>query len=43
MLQDKQSDELIHNWIEKKQKEIYVHIDENWSGCDFQYPGWIVR
>lgn len=43
MLQDKQSQELIQSWIEKKQKEIYVHIDENWSGCDFQYPGWIVR
>jgi len=33
--------EFIEEWIKKKQKEVYVHIDENWRGCDFQYPGWI--
>lgn len=41
MLISKQSAELLENWIAKKQKEIYVHIDDNWSGCDFQYPGWV--
>jgi len=41
MLQQKLSNEFIDNWIRKKQKEVYVHIDENWRGCDFQYPGWV--
>lgn len=41
MLVAKQSAELLENWIAKKQKDIYVHIDDNWSGCDFQYPGWV--
>ena len=41
MLTQKQSAETISNWISNKQKEIYVHIDPNWRGCDFQYPNWV--
>ncbi len=40
ILERKLGEETIQKWIEKKQKEIYVHIDEEWRGCDFQYPGW---
>lgn len=43
MLVAKQSAELLDEWIRKKQKEIYVHIDEEWRGCDFMYPGWNVE
>jgi peptidyl-prolyl cis-trans isomerase SurA len=32
---------VIDEWIRNKQQEIYVHIDPNWCGCDFQYPGWV--
>lgn len=41
MLVEKQSAELLHKWILKKQKETYIHIDPNWAGCDFEYPGWV--
>ena len=41
MLMEKLSGETIDQWIRNKQKEIYVHIDPNWRGCDFQYPGWV--
>lgn len=41
MLTQKQSAETITNWITNKQKEIYIHIDPNWIGCDFQYPNWV--
>jgi len=41
MLEQHLSNEFIDNWIRKKQKEVYVHIDDNWRGCDFQYPGWV--
>jgi len=41
MLEQKLSQEFIENWIRKKQKETYIHIDEDWRGCDFQYPGWV--
>lgn len=41
MLEQKLSGEFIENWIVKKQKETYVHIDSQWKGCDWQYPNWI--
>jgi len=41
MLEQHLSQQFIENWIRQKQKEVYVHIDENWRGCDFEYPGWI--
>ena len=41
MLMEKLSGETIDQWIRNKQKEIYVHIDPNWRGCDFQYSGWV--
>jgi len=41
MLEDKLGQELIHDWILKKQKTTFVQIDPEWQGCDFEYPGWI--
>ena len=41
MLEQKLSGEFIQKWISKKQKETYIHIDPAWSGCDFEYPGWV--
>lgn len=41
MLVQKLNTETIDQWIRNKQKEIYVHIDPNWQGCDFQYPNWV--
>ena len=41
MLEQKMSEEFIHNWILKKQKTTFVQISPEWQGCDFEYPGWI--
>jgi peptidyl-prolyl cis-trans isomerase SurA len=41
MLEAKLREQTIEDWIRMKQKEVYVHIDPNWRGCDFQYPGWV--
>lgn len=41
MLEQKLAAEFIQQWIEKKQRSTFVQIDPKWSGCDFQYPGWI--
>lgn len=41
MLEQKLSAEFIDRWIRKKQQSTYIYIDPAWSGCDFQYPGWI--
>ncbi len=41
MLEQKQSNEFLHNWILQKQKATFIQIDPEWAGCDFEYPGWI--
>lgn len=41
MYEQQVSQELLHQWILKKQKETYITIDPAWRGCDFEYPGWI--
>ncbi|MBQ3673882.1 MAG: peptidylprolyl isomerase [Paludibacteraceae bacterium] len=41
MLEQKLSQEFIHDWIIKKQKTTYIQIDPEWQGCDFEFPGWI--
>ncbi len=41
MLENKMREEFIQDWIRKKQSETYIHIDEDWRGCDFQYPNWV--
>ncbi len=41
MLENKMREEFIQEWIRKKQADTYIHIDEDWRGCDFQYPNWI--
>ena len=41
MLEQKLGAETIDKWIRDKQKEVYVSIDPEWRGCDFQYPNWV--
>lgn len=41
LLEQKQSVEVLDDWIRKKQREIYVQIDPAWRGYDFEYPGWV--
>ena len=37
----KKTEEMIDQWILKKQKETYVRINEGWRDCEFKYPGWL--
>lgn len=37
----KAKEQLLKDWVEKKIKQTYVHIEEGWEGCDFEYQGWI--
>ena len=41
MLEARKGQELLHDWILKKQKTTFVQISPEWQGCDFEYPGWI--
>ncbi|WP_459187530.1 peptidylprolyl isomerase [Parabacteroides sp. APC149_11_2_Y6] len=41
IVEAKKREELLKNWIVKKQKSTYVRISDGWRNCDFKYPGWI--
>ncbi|MDR1879902.1 MAG: peptidylprolyl isomerase [Tannerellaceae bacterium] len=41
MVEAQKREELLKNWIIKKQKTTYVRISEGWRNCDFKYPGWV--
>lgn len=41
IVEEKKREELLNDWIVKKQKTTYVRISDGWKNCDFKYPGWI--
>ncbi|MEG1616622.1 MAG: peptidylprolyl isomerase [Bacteroidales bacterium] len=41
MLEAKKREEVIKDFIKKKQAETYIRIKEGWRNCDFEYPGWV--
>jgi peptidyl-prolyl cis-trans isomerase SurA len=41
VVEDKLREEKLQEWIRDMQKTTYVHINDDWKNCEFQYPGWI--
>ena len=41
LVEAKKREELLNDWIRKKQRTTYVRISEGWRNCDFKYPGWV--
>lgn len=41
IVESRKREELLNDWIKKKQRSTYVRISEGWRNCDFQYPGWV--
>ena len=41
LVESRKREELLNDWIRKKQKTTYVRISEGWRNCDFKYPGWV--
>lgn len=41
MYEAKHKDDLLKEWVEKKIKDTYVNVAEDWRNCEFQYDGWI--
>lgn len=34
-------EEFIKEWVKNKLKKVYVRINDDYKGCDFEYEGWI--
>jgi peptidyl-prolyl cis-trans isomerase SurA len=43
MVEAEKREEIINNWVAKKQKETYIRISDNWKNCDFAKDGWIQK
>jgi peptidyl-prolyl cis-trans isomerase SurA len=43
MLEQEKQEEILRKWIEKKQRETYIRINDKWKNCDFQMKNWIVE
>jgi peptidyl-prolyl cis-trans isomerase SurA len=41
MVEQEKQQNILENWLAKKQKDTYIRINENWRNCDFQTKGWI--
>ncbi len=35
-------EKIIDDWIAKKQKSVYVYIEEGWRNCEFKYD-WLKK
>ena len=42
MCEAKEREKIIREWVEKKQKSVYVYIEEGWRNCDFKYD-WLKK
>jgi len=36
-------EEILSKWLQKKQQDTYIRINDNWKNCDFQAKGWIIE
>lgn len=32
---------VLNEWIEKKQQSMYIRVDKDFQGCEFEHKGWI--
>lgn len=41
LVEEEKKDELLNKWVEKKIKDTYIRVGENWRNCEFQFEGWV--
>lgn len=41
IVEKQKKQELIENWIRKKQADTYIRIKDGWRNCEFEYEGWV--
>lgn len=41
IVEGRKREDILKEWLTKKQKETYIRINDNWKNCDFQSDGWI--
>lgn len=41
LVEAQKREEILKKWVQRKIRDVYVFIDEDWKNCDFQYEGWL--
>ena len=41
IVEQQKREDILQNWIKKKQRETYIRINDNWKNCDFINDGWV--
>lgn len=41
MVLEKRRNEKVRDWVQKKIKDTYVRMNDDYKDCDFEYKGWI--
>lgn len=41
MYENSARQQMLKDWIEKKIKDTYVKIEDNWADCEFKNAGWL--
>lgn len=41
LVEERKKEDILKEWVAKKQKTTYVRIAEGWRNCDFQHTGWV--
>jgi peptidyl-prolyl cis-trans isomerase SurA len=41
LYEEYRTEQVLDEFIRRKQKETYVRIKEGWNQCEFEYPGWV--
>ncbi len=42
MCETSEKERILHDWVAKKQRSVYVYIEEGWRNCEFQYD-WLKK
>ena len=42
MCEASEREKIIHDWVAKKQKSVYVYLEEGWRNCEFEYD-WLKK
>ena len=43
MYENNRRSKIIDDWVEKKQRETFVRVEEGWRNCEFKYDGWLKK
>lgn len=38
---EKRREQMLHDWVVNKIRNTYVHVNDNYRNCQFEYEGWV--